>query len=134
MSILSRCKYWQKIMRLLDWDIKFSALNKKDYGEVEAAWGWEPGKTNGHMDGDYFRRSAYVTLLKSAPDIEYTILHELSHVMHQEVREFVEGLVANIKNQELSDYIAEQWSEIHERSIHATSRALLSASKSYERN
>jgi hypothetical protein len=133
MSVLALCKYWQKLMRLLDWDIEFSALPKKDYAEVEAAWGWEPGSTNGHMDGDYFKHSAFVTVSKSSANIEYTIAHELSHVMHQEVREFVEGLIANIKNPELCDYIGAQWSEIHERSIHATSRALLNVGKNYDR-
>lgn len=68
---------WQEVLRLEDWEIKVQMLSRADFNEKTQL------KVHAYGHNLYYKyyQTSYITICDDSPDKEYTLVHELVHLI-----------------------------------------------------
>ena len=121
-NALACCKSWQKKLRLEEWDIKFFILEDKEMNAEELNNDMEANETNGFIVSYYVNRFAKIYIRKNGPDVEQTIIHELTHLLLAEVNELSNELIKHIGSKDLQSHFETMRETFNERAVYSLAR------------
>lgn len=118
-ALRDRCAYWQKVLRLQDWEIKVEYVREKT---MPQAWGTVSKRHIGHRMAtiEVCDPSSFSLLDFPDNDVvsdpEYVLVHELLHI-------YTEGILKDHERETTEDIWAEQMADTVARALVKLDRA-----------
>ena len=124
MDIQELCKYWQKELRLEDWDLSAKVLSDSAYELVEESEGIPKLSSAALNSISTDRKDAAIYIKESNTEKELYLLHELAHMLINSMDECNTHIIGHVPNTVLRRYMVSKSNEALEHSVWNVARAL----------
>jgi hypothetical protein len=121
-NLLVLCKKWQRTLRLEEWDISFFILDDKEMNAEEVNNDMDANETNGFIVSYFINRCAKIYIRKNGPDVQRTIVHELTHLHLCEINELANEMIKHISSKDLQAQFEVMREAYNERAVYSLSR------------
>ena len=121
-NLNKRLKYWQKKLNMTDWEMDLRVVDfQKDNGY----------RQSGHFIANISKKTATI-LMTWDPwrgDEEYTLVHEMIHVLFYDFDKFNENKIRSLSNS--NEMIIDKYFEKLEKTVHQLTRSILGRTDKY---